>query len=397
VYGAAGLSTVEERIYAGIATALKAAAASAHTPTKAAATAAATATSSPAARHVGTPGPAVTPLLRQAADYPAAVGVPVGQHPDASCATASTVAAAMQELAAATAADQLGQQLQQQLGQLERDVEVLKKSVAAHLRGEHSCGSLTDANGAHNSDMQQLREEVQKQSQSHEQLQKQQECFQQELGEEAAAQKQQLQHQQELIAVLSAEVQALKQQQQQVMTPSQQEQLDLAIKQQCQQQLAQLSKQQVDADCTALHSMFSATAREFDCGCRARPCCQDPGPLWCWLALLSIGSTMPRNTKRQLLLAGQPAGSEFVWQLPTAMNPPAQPQQQQRRLPLLCCCPCCAGGTHVCVDGGPERGAAGPHGWTAATPAGQQGGGEWAPLGGVQSPCNTKTSEATQQ
>lgn len=101
------------------------------------------------------------------------------------------------------------------------------------------------------------------------------------------------------------------------------------------------------------------------------------------LAYHSIGGTTPPAGKTLLLLAGQPVGSEFNWRLPTAVSLTAHTSTVAAKNTSFAVM-CCAGGAPVCVDGGSEGGAAGPHGWIAAPPAGQQEG-EGAQLGCVQS------------
>jgi predicted RNase H-like nuclease (RuvC/YqgF family) len=120
--------------------------------------------------------------------------------------TANSVAAAVQELAAATAADQQGQQLLQQIHQLEREVDAMKQTVAAHTQ----------------------------QSSDHQQ-----------------DSKQQLQEQQQRTAALATELQELKQrqreQQQQQQRPASpvMEELLADLRQQAQQQIVDIGRQQV--------------------------------------------------------------------------------------------------------------------------------------------------------
>lgn len=186
---------MEERIYAGIASALKAAAAQ-RTPSKTA--------SQVGGRHAASTGAGMdTSPLQQ---HPSAElgGAVVSSAEQLGVPTANSVAAAVQELAAATAADQQGQQLLQQIHQLEREVDAMKQTVAAHTQ----------------------------QSSDHQQ-----------------DSKQQLQEQQQRTAALAAELQELKQrqaaqQQQRPATPVMEELL-ADLRQQAQQQIADIGRQQV--------------------------------------------------------------------------------------------------------------------------------------------------------
>lgn len=208
----AGYGNFEERIYAGIASALKAAAAQ-HTPAKASA----------ASTHVASPRGIGSPL--QQVMHAAAADALSAQCQEAP--TAGAVAAAMQELAAATVAAHLGQQLQQQVQQLEQDVEGLKDNVATHL----------SSSKAQETQLQQLQEW---QSQAQQDLAQEQ----QRLAQEAGTCQEQLLQQQELVVALMAEVQELRQQQQHPSTAVMQELLS-ELRVEAQLQTAQLGKQQV--------------------------------------------------------------------------------------------------------------------------------------------------------
>jgi hypothetical protein len=147
----------------------------------------------------------------------------------------------MQELAAATAAKQLGQQLQQQIQHLEQDVEGLKQQATAHL------SSNTDG----------------QQAQLQQQFANQQAGMQQQLSLEAGVWKDHLQQQQELVSALSAEVRELQQQQQRTATPVMEALLN-DLRQQAQQQIAHFGKQQVSwpvLNCICLPSRRSSTLR----------------------------------------------------------------------------------------------------------------------------------------
>jgi flagellar biosynthesis GTPase FlhF len=186
---------MEERIYAGIASALKAAAAQ-RTPTKTASQVGGMPAASSATGMGG------SPLQQHLSGELGGAAVVSAEH--LGVPTASSVAAAVQELAAATAADQQGQQLLQQIHQLEREVEAMKQTVAAHTQ----------------------------QSSSHQQ-----------------DSKQQLQEQQQRTAALATELQELKQrqreqQQQRPATPVMEELL-ADLREQAQQQIADIGRQQV--------------------------------------------------------------------------------------------------------------------------------------------------------
>lgn len=211
---------MEERIYAGIASALKAAAAQ-HTSSK-------SGTANQASARFGASSGAGTggsPLqLSRPGELAAAAAADALSAQCSEAPIASTVAAAMQELAAATAAEQLGQQLQQQMQHLEQEVEGLKQRVTVRL---------TSADGQQ-PQLQQLQQ----------QLANQQAGMQQLLSLGAGVWQDQLQQQQELVAALTTEVRELQQQQQRPATPAMEALLD-DLRQQAQQQIAHLGKQQV--------------------------------------------------------------------------------------------------------------------------------------------------------
>lgn len=214
----AGYGNVEERIYAGIASALKAAVAQ-HTPAKASA----------GSTHVASPRGIDSPLqqVMHAGEVATAAAADALSAQCQEAPTAGAVAAAMQELAAATAAAHLGQQLQQLVQQLEQDVEGLKDNVATHL----------SSSKAQETQMQQLQEW---QSQAQQDLAQEQ----QRLAQEAGTCQEQLLQQQELVVALTAEVQELRQQQQHPSTAVMQELLS-ELRVEAQLQTAQLGKQQV--------------------------------------------------------------------------------------------------------------------------------------------------------
>jgi hypothetical protein len=135
-----------------------------------------------------------------------------GADTQGSDGTASAVAAAMQELAEATAAEQLGKHLQDKVQQLELEVRDIKQT---HL------------DSAHNDTMQQLRD--------------QQTSYQAQVQQQLAQQQERLQQQQDLVAELTAELREFKRQQQQ---PDGDELLAQAAHQ-AQQHTEHLAKQQV--------------------------------------------------------------------------------------------------------------------------------------------------------
>lgn len=203
---------MEERIYAGIASALKAAAAS-HTPSKAAGAA-----GHAAARHTSPGGPVLSasPVRHMRADEPAAAA---GADTPGSDGTAGAVAAAMQELAVATAAEQLGQQLQEQMQQLERKVQDVKQGLASH------------SESAQKDTMQQLRD--------------QQTSYQAEVQQQLVQQQERLQQQQDLITELTAELREFKRQQQQQPVQPDGDELLAQAALQAKQHTEHLAKQQV--------------------------------------------------------------------------------------------------------------------------------------------------------
>lgn len=218
VFHSAGYGNVEERIYAGIASALKAAAAQ-HTPAKASA----------ASRHVASPRGIGSPLQQaMPGELATAAAADALSAQCQEAPTAGAVAAAMQELAAASATAHLGQQLQQQVQQLEQDVEGLRDNVATHL----------SSSKAQETQLQQLQERQSRAQQDHAQEQ-------QRLAQEAGTCQEQLLQQQELVAALTAEVQEVRQQQQQRPSTAVMQELLAELRVEAQLQTAQLGKQQV--------------------------------------------------------------------------------------------------------------------------------------------------------
>lgn len=148
--------------------------------------------------------------------------------------TASTVAAAMQELAAATGAERLAQQLQERVQQLEQEVQDLKQNVTTHISSQ-AAGQQT---------MQQLQEQ---QSEVQQQLMLEARTWQ----NQSRLQQDQLRQQQDLAAALTADVREL-QQQQRPPTPVLQELL-ADLRHEAQQQIALMGKQQVGDSCNVGH------------------------------------------------------------------------------------------------------------------------------------------------